>query len=104
MAEKGAIGRPPQYSETATKKGKNYLFAVGINDYVHCPKLKNAVKDVQDFIQLLTTKYQFEAENIITLFDAAANSRNIQKAFRQLAEKINHDDNLIIYFSKHPES
>ena len=103
MAEKGAIGRPPQYSETAIKKGKNYLFAVGINDYVHCPKLKNAVKDVQDFIQLLTTKYQFEAENIITLFDAAANSRNIQKAFRQLAEKINHDDNLIIYFSGHGE-
>ncbi len=103
MAEKGAIGHPPQYSETATKKGKNYLFAVGINDYMFCPKLKNAVKDVQDFIQLLTTKYQFEAENIITLFDAAANSRNIQKAFRQLAEKINHDDNLIIYFSGHGE-
>ncbi len=103
MSEKGAIGRSLQYSETATKKGKNYLFAVGINDYVFCPKLKNAVKDVQDFIQLLTTKYQFEAENITTLFDAAANSRNIQKIFRQLAEKVNHDDNLIIYFSGHGE-
>ena len=103
MANKGAIGRPPQYSETEQRKGKNYLFAVGINDYVHCPKLKNAVKDVQDFIRLLTTKYQFDNENITTLFDAAANSRNIQKAFRQLAEKVKADDNLIIYFSGHGE-
>ncbi len=103
MAEKGAIGRPPQYNETIQKMGKNYLFAVGINDYVHCPKLKNAVKDVQDFIQLLTTKYQFETDNITTLLDAEANSRNIQRAFRQLAEKVNAEDNLIIYFSGHGE-
>ncbi len=103
MAEKGAIGRPPQYNETIQNKGKNYLFAVGINDYVFCPKLKNAVKDVQDFIQLLTSKYQFDAENITTLFDAQANSRNIQRAFRQLAEKVNQGDNLIIYFSGHGE-
>lgn len=103
MAEKGAIGRPPQYNDTVLKKGKNYLFAVGINDYVHCPKLKNAVKDVQDFIQLLTTKYQFDSENITTLLDHEANSRNIQRAFRQLAEKVKADDNLIIYFSGHGE-
>ncbi len=103
MAEKGAIGRPPQYNETIQNKGKNYLFAVGINDYVHCPKLKNAVKDVQDFIHLLTTKYQFDTENITTLLDIQANSRNIQKAFRQLAEKVKAGDNLIIYFSGHGE-
>ncbi len=103
MAEKGTIGRPPQYNDTIQNKGKNYLFAVGINDYVYCPKLKNAVKDVQDFIQLLTTKYQFDLENVTTLFDSAANSRNIQKAFRQLAEKVKADDNLIIYFSGHGE-
>jgi Caspase domain len=103
MSEKKGIGASPQSVEILTKKGKNYLFAVGINDYVHCPKLKNAVKDVQDFIQLLTTKYQFETDNITTLLDAEANSRNIQRAFRQLAEKVKENDNLIIYFSGHGE-
>ena len=87
----------------SVNRGKNYLLAIGINDYAHCPKLNNAVKDVSDFIALMTTKYQFEATNITTLFDAEATSRRIVHAFRDLVKKVGVDDNLIIYFSGHGE-
>ncbi|MBL7818303.1 MAG: caspase family protein [Saprospiraceae bacterium] len=102
MSEKKGLARPPQYGEQNTApKGKNYLFAVGINDYVYCPKLKNAVKDVKDFIALVTTKYQFDEENITTLFNAKATSGNILNGLRDLAQKVGSTDNLIIYFSGH---
>ncbi len=103
MSEQKSITRIPNSDKNALKKGKNYLFAVGINDYVHCPKLKNAVKDVQDFITLMTTKYLFETDNIVTLLDYQANSRNIQNTLRSLAQKVTENDNLIIYFSGHGE-
>lgn len=89
--------------DPSVKKGKNYLLAIGINDYVHCPKLYNAVKDVRDFIGLMTSKYQFEEENITILLDEEATSRQIVKDFRKLAQKITVDDNIIIYFSGHGE-
>lgn len=41
-------------------KGKNYLFAIGIDKYEHWPPLYNAVRDVQKFIHILTDRYQFE--------------------------------------------
>ena len=41
------------------KNGNNHLFVIAIDDYRYCPKLSNCVKDTTDFIDLLSTKYQF---------------------------------------------
>ena len=87
----------------SVRKGKNYLLAIGINEYVHCRKLNNAVKDVRDFIALMTSKYLFEDDYITTLFDDEATSRKIVHTFRSLAQKITPDDNFIVYFSGHGE-
>ena len=88
------LENPDQYL-----KRTNYLLAIGIDDYVHCPKLYNCVKDVEDLLEVLTAKYSFEKKSIKTLFNHEATRGNIYKAFRHLAEKITPDDNLIIYFS-----
>jgi len=83
-------------------KGKNYLFLIGIDKYQHWPPLKSAVKDIQDFADLLTSRYQFEKANIILLKDEEATENNIINMFIDLSEKrITSEDNLIVYFSGH---
>jgi formylglycine-generating enzyme len=103
MPEDRLIMRTPNVVSSPHNHGKNYVLAIGINDYKHCPKLNNAVKDVRDFIALIISKYQFETESITTLFDGEATRRGIVRAFHNLAKKITSDDNLIIYFSGHGE-
>jgi len=83
------------------KNGKNYLLAIGIDKYLHCPKLKNAVKDAQAFIELMTKRFQFKEEHVSGLFDAEATRKNMINLFRDLAKKITSDDNLLVYFSGH---
>lgn len=82
-------------------KGHNYLFTIGIDTYQHWSPLKCAVKDVQDFIALLTNRYQFENDYVFTLFNEEGTQKNILHIFRQLAQKVTSEDNLIIYFSGH---
>ncbi len=83
-------------------KGKNYLFLIGIDKYKYWTPLKCAVKDIQDFANLLTSRYQFDTSNIIMLKDEDATENNIINMFIELAEKkITSDDNLIVYFSGH---
>ncbi len=89
--------------ETPQPIGKNYLFAIAIDKYEHCPKLYNAVKDASDLIEILTTKYSFNKQYILQLFNQNATEENILSTFRELAGAITPDDNLIIYFSGHGE-
>ena len=53
-------------------KGKNYLLAIGINEYVHCPTLNNAVNDVKEFQAIMVDKYQFESGNVVLLLNQDA--------------------------------
>ncbi len=93
--------------EKQTKKalplGKNHLLSIAINDYYHCPKLYNAVKDAKELIKVLSEKYAFESENIITLFDQEATEKNIDQAFLKLAQTVTNNDNVVIFFSGHGE-
>lgn len=88
---------------TDLPKGKNYLLAIGIDDYTHCPTLHNAVKDAKDLAAVLKKRFQFEANNIVELHDSEATKRNIYNALRTLAGKINPNDNFLLYFSGHGE-
>ncbi len=98
-----AIGYPSNSLKTTSPSGKNFVLAIGIDAYTHCPTLHNAVKDAQDFVNLLTNRYNFDSTHIITLFDAEATSRKIIAKFRELAQRVHTTDNLIIYFSGHGE-
>ncbi|HTF20020.1 MAG TPA: caspase family protein [Chryseolinea sp.] len=83
-------------------KGKNYLFTIGIDKYKFWTPLKSAVKDVRDFEDLLTSRYQFEKSDVFTLTDESATENNIINKFIELSEsKITSEDNLVVYFSGH---
>ena len=85
----------------STTKGKNYLLLIGVNDYSNWNRLHNAVKDCKDISYILTHYYQFEEENVITLFDQEATRENILETFESLQETLTDNDNLLIYYAGH---
>jgi len=100
---KAIVQRPVDQTTEYIPTGINYLFVIAIDVYQHCPRLYNCIADAKQLIEVLTTQYFFEEKNVITLFDEAATEGNIFNAFRRLAQKVTHSDNLIIYFSGHGE-
>lgn len=84
-----------------TGNGKNYFLGIGIDHYLHWENLSNAVKDVNDLITVLTTQYQFEPDEIHTLFDTTATEANIYNKIRELKRIIRPEDNLLVYYSGH---
>ncbi len=80
---------------------KNHLLVVGINGYQFWPKLNNAVKDANDIVSVLMTKYNFEFSNITLLKEEQATRTNIYNGMRSLIERVSPQDNLVIYFSGH---
>ena len=87
----------------SVKKGKNYLLAIGINDYSHCPKLYNAVNDIEKFADLLQKKYSFDVAHTHILRNKEATSDNILTALKTLIQTVQVNDSVLIYFSGHGE-
>ena len=85
-------------------QGKNHLLVIAIDEYAHCPKLNNCVKDARELIDVLTRQYEFELDKITTLFNAEATRPNIHARLKALRGKIKPEDNLVIYFSGHGET
>ncbi len=70
MADRDLVRKDRHNSNASTPRGKNYLLAIAINEYQHCTKLSNAVLDIEAFIELMTSRYNFEKDNIIFIKDA----------------------------------
>lgn len=85
----------------STTQGKNYLLAIAIDNYKHIRKLNNSVRDTDAIVQLLTTRYQFDAPDIVRLYNAEANEREIYRELKRLALTLTKEDNLVIYFAGH---
>jgi formylglycine-generating enzyme required for sulfatase activity len=84
--------------------GKNYLLAIGVDDYAHQAKLRNAVHDVEAVVRLLAERFHFEPEGgqqTIVLRNAEASNVRILTELRGLQQRIGPDDNLVIYFAGH---
>jgi WD40 repeat protein len=80
---------------------KNYLLAIGIDNYSDWPPLKNAVNDAMSFQEVLRKKYNYQEENITIITNEKATKQNIIEAFKAIIEKVGPNDKLIIYFSGH---
>ena len=93
----------PYQSDSRGTDGKNFLFAIGIDQYVDLPILSNAVRDAQELVGLLQERYHYDLSTCITLWDEAATRKQIISVFDQLVEQVGEDDTLLIYFSGHGE-
>jgi len=91
--------------QAAASNGVNYLLVVAIDDYAHCPKLNNCVKDAKELIEVLEAKYGISVDHqtLPPLFNNEATRENITLSFRKLAKKVTREDSVLIYFSGHGE-
>lgn len=83
--------------------GKNYLFAVAIDRYLHSPPLYNCVGDARRIISLLQKEYQFDPAHTYQLFNEEATEKNIFDTFKELVKIVQPEDNLLILYSGHGE-
>jgi formylglycine-generating enzyme required for sulfatase activity len=85
------------------QRGDDYLMVVAIDEYEHCPKLSNCVKDAKGFITVMQKQYKLSKDNTFTLFNEEATRSNVIRTLKELRPKIGKKDSLIIYFSGHGE-
>jgi formylglycine-generating enzyme required for sulfatase activity len=78
----------------------NHLFLIGIDDYQHHSKLRNAVSDAQAIKDLLVKEYEFEEANVRELYNSAATYKNVIRQLKTY-ESLTSNDNLIVYYSGH---
>ena len=101
MADRDLVRKDRQSSPASPPRGTNYLLAIAINEYQHCSKLSNAVRDAEALIALLTTRYHFDPAHVTFIKDTEATEKRIRRAFDRLIDVITEQDNLIVYFSGH---
>lgn len=100
--KKGVIRRR-NYKDSSFKKGKNYLLVIGIDKYIHCKSLNNAVSDAKAIVKVLIERFEFEKENTRQLYNEDATKRNIIKSLEYFVDVITDEDNFIVYYSGHGE-
>lgn len=93
--------RSPETAQIQQPQGKNYLMIIGIDRYTHWNPLKNAVKDCNDLVGLLTKEYKFEQTDVYALYNEQANMDNIIETFEYLQKKLTDQDNLLVYYAGH---
>jgi formylglycine-generating enzyme required for sulfatase activity len=82
-------------------KGDQWLFVIGIGTYIHWPRLKTAISDAKAVKDVLLSRYHFDKEHLIELYDEQATRKNIIGKFRYLAGKMRDSDSLVIFYAGH---
>jgi len=67
------------------KYENSYALIIGINDYNNAPLLY-AKNDAETIAKILKDKYNYPAENILTLFDDDATKKNILSQFHRYTQ------------------
>ena len=80
---------------------KKYACLVGVNYENTSSELNGCVNDVNNFKNVLTSKFNYTNDNITLLLNENATKTNILSNFRTLMENANAGDNLCFSFSGH---
>lgn len=104
MARDKSMVFPLEKLETGiTRPRRNYLLIIGINTYEDSgiQNLHNAVPDAKRMAEVLTNRYVFDKQYLVSLYDDDATRENIIQELDRLTDQIGPEDNLLIYFSGH---
>jgi hypothetical protein len=71
-----------------TKAGEYHLLVIGIDEYLHWPKLKTAVSDAEAVSKTLREEYGFDAGRTTMLLNGQATRQNIISSLRDLAKRL----------------
>ncbi len=86
------------------KYDASYALIIGINNYVHAPKLTFAVNDAHSVQQAIASDLCFPKENIILLTDAGATRAAILQAFLEYSNDCPADSRILLFFAGHGDS
>jgi Caspase domain/Protein of unknown function (DUF1566) len=100
VAERGLYVKPISPSGIEVI-GAQWLFVIGIDTYIHWPRLKTAVNDAKALKKVLLSRYYFDKDHLIELYDDQASEKNIIAKLRYLAKKVGRDDSLVIFYAGH---
>ncbi len=81
--------------------GNQWLFVIGIDTYIEWPRLETAVNDAKSVKNVLLSRYHFNSDHLIELYDEDATRANILSKLRYLARNIVEDDSLFIFYAGH---
>lgn len=82
-------------------KGEQWLFVIGIDTYLHWPRLSTAANDAKSVKKVLQTRYHFDQAHTIELYDEQATEGQIVGSLRWLALNLHEDDQLVIFYAGH---
>jgi len=101
QAQEGVRGvRRANALVSEVEEGKNYLLAIGIDQYSKWLKLGNAVNDAEGMVELLTQSFGFETP-VEPLYNEKASRLNIDKSLEQVRRMLEPEDNLVVFFAGH---
>ena len=81
--------------------GDQWLFVIGIDTYIEWPRLQTAVSDAKSVKDVLLSRYHFDKDHLVELYDEQATRKNILGNLRFLAQNVNQGDSLLIFYSGH---
>ncbi len=94
----GGVARVPG----AGAVGRQWVLAIGINQYKHWQKwasLRGAVADAKAVVKVLRERYY--VDRVHALYDADATRDNIIEKLREMAGQTAENDSLLIYYAGH---
>ncbi len=100
FADRGIAVRPVAPTGE-TVKGNQWLFVIGVDNYLQWPRLKTAVNDAKAVRDVLLSRYHFDKEHLYEFYDADATRSNILNTFRRLAKQVKPEDSLFVFYAGH---
>jgi uncharacterized caspase-like protein len=102
----------PEYRKLGTvfteleplQQGRSLVVVIGINEYVHWQKLKNAVQDAIGLQQTLIDKLGFSAPIPPLLNEDATRAAIFSLVEDRLYEVVEENDSLVVFFAGHGQS
>ena len=84
-----------------TGTGKYYALIIGVDEYMDeaISNLDNAINDAGSLYRVLVSKYAFEEDDVVVLYNAKR--EDIINELDRLSFKITDQDNLLIYYAGH---
>ena len=91
------------FSSSSESSGpRNHLLSIAIDRYTKHPTLSNAVRDAKAIVNVLTKRFDFEAdEGIKELYDERGTREELYKALLEYQRTLTKADSLLIWFGGH---
>lgn len=100
-SQRGIMNPEKQRAQYSEERGTYHALIIGIDDYEHWKKLKNAVRDAAEIREILIKRYGFDPENTVLISDREADWKNLMQKMKDMAAQLGRNDSFLLYFAGH---